>query len=292
MSQDPLSCPRCGEPFSAGALVCPECGADLSEYLVRMRCNFCGRRIPADTAVCPRCGRDPRFQPPRFTRLHILALTALLLVCCGWLMYRAAATNVVGRALEVLQLVPTATPAPTARVILVVASPVPPTHTLMPLPIPALLVTPSPMLSPGPTRRGAPSPTFTRTFTPTPPGPTPTMYPAVQVIAPKEGAIFQGADADITLEWQGVVPVGLRVDEWYMVSVMFSSRDSGTTTRIGWSRETRWRIPEGWWNDIATGARLIKWSVAVVRIEGIDPFASSVRIPASPASAWRSLIWN
>jgi hypothetical protein len=201
----------------------------------------------------------------------------------GWIIFRALTTNTLPRALGLLE--PTRTPTQqVVQVIYVIATPVPATSTLMP----TATFTPTSRLSPTPTRRGARTPTLTLA------APTPTLaaYPAPLLIAPANVAIFDGAEASITLEWGSVSPSGLRENEWYRISVSYTGRDAKPVEQTGWSKETRWSVPTAWWNDAASGARTFTWNITVMRVEGVDPFASPSRTPAGPTSATRSFIWN
>ena len=258
-------------------------------HRARIRCNHCGHRIPADFEICPRCGADPRASrwpiprvPKRVAQIAAILLGLFLLLCLGWVIFRAIATNALPRLLGMTE--PTRVPTQVVQVIYVVATLVPPTPTL----VPTIAPTPIPKISPSPTRRGARTPTATR------PAPTiaPAAYPAPQLSGPPNTTVFSSAAANIVLEWQPVSPNGLRENEWYRISISYVGRDGKPVEQIRWSKETRWTVLAEWWSDISTDARTVKWNVVVMRIEGIDPFASPNKTPASPPSVTRSFIWN
>ena len=138
------------------------CRFELVAHRPRIRCSHCGSRIPADSVTCPRCSADlhaSRF--PRAARIGAIVLAVMLLVCIGWVIFRAITTNVLARALGLNEVVQT--PTQFIQVIYVVAT--------TPRPAPSLTAnptaTPTSRFSPMPTRRGA------RTSTPAPTVPTP-----------------------------------------------------------------------------------------------------------------------
>ncbi|HEX7593824.1 MAG TPA: zinc-ribbon domain-containing protein, partial [Anaerolineae bacterium] len=282
---DAPRCPNCGKRVSADAAACAACGYELVTHRQRMRCSHCGSRIPAASAKCPRCGADPRASRiPRAVRLGAVVLALLLLVCVGWVIFRAITTNVLARALGLNE--PTRVPTQVINVIYVVASPIPVTPTLTP----SATATPTSRFSPTPTRRGARTPTLATPAA----GATiaPGFYAAPQLVAPLNATVYEGANSVITLQWQPVSPNGLRENEWYYITITFTASDRSQSLRTGWSKETRWTVPAAWWNDAASDARAFKWTVAVMRVEGIDPLISPNKTPASPNSAVRTFFWN
>ncbi len=306
MVEEDIRCRYCETLIEGDVVVCPTCGLEVLPrqpqlpHRTRSRCRRCGYRIPVEAAVCPKCGskRVPLMASVRSVLLRVTAaaIGLLLLACMGWVGLRTIQTNAIPRLLGWS----TAPRSPTPAVIIVVATkPLPlPTLDLPPTLEPAILVTPSP------TRRGAPTVTPTRrgapTATPQPITltmslfftPTPAAYAAPQPLAPENGAVFKGADAKITLEWQPVTSAGLSESEWYMISLAYTGRDGKPAEQIGWSREPRWTVNKEWWNQAAPTARTFQWQVTATRIEGVDPFASPSRIPISPPSASRLFVWN
>jgi hypothetical protein len=205
----------------------------------------------------------------------------MLLVCCGWVIFRAVTTNVFARALGLGES--TQTPTQFIQVIYVVAT------TPRPTPSPTPNSTATSRFSPTPTRRGA------RTSTPAPirPTPVPGFYNAPQLTAPANATVYSnGLNAIITLQWQPVSPNGLRENEWYYVTLTYVARDGTPGLRNGWSKETHFDIKGEWWNDAASDARMFKWNVAVMRIDGVDPLLSPSKTLVSPSSATRTFFWN
>ena len=210
----------------------------------------------------------------------MIVIAALLLVCCGWVAFRAVATNTLSRALGFIDQ-PTSTPTQVVQIIYVIATPAPPT--LPPIPT----ATPTSKFSPTPTRRGA------RAATPTPTRPAvQSAYAAPQLVAPLNATVYQGADSVITLQWQPVSPNGLRENEWYYITINYTAHDGTPGYRYGWSKETRWNVPAATWNDAATDARTYKWSVTVMQIQGAEPLLSPSKTAVSPNSATRTFIWH
>jgi hypothetical protein len=245
----------------------------------RIRCSFCGRRIPAESEKCPRCGKDPRAnRVPGIARLLALLVALLLCVCIGWVAFRVIATNV-ERVLS-----PTATRAPTrvVQVIHIVATPPAPTPTFTPNP------TATPIFSPTPTRRAAGQTRGSSTTTPAlPQG----FYPAPQLIAPANTTVYASVESIILLEWQPVAAT-LRENEWYAITITYAARDGNAGEEKGYTKEARWTVPNKLWKEVSKDARAFKWNVAVIRIEGADPFTTPSRTFASPNSITRTFYWN
>ena len=264
---------------------CPACAYELIPHKSRIACKKCGSRIPADSTKCPRCGKDPRPSAsrisPRVRRIATISVVVMLVLCVGWVVFRAITTNVIGRTLG-FGITPTATPQ-IVQVIYIVASPVPPTHT------PTRTLTATPMVTPSPTRKGArPAPTVTPSVPAIPSG----FYPAVPLQAPLNTTVYTGANANIVLEWQSVAPNGLRENEWYEIKLNFTARDGTTGERKSYSKEMHWTVQPDLYNEVATNARTFKWTVNIVRVDGIDPLITTNRTPITVGAATRTFIWN
>lgn len=283
LDDDAPRCPSCGKRVYAEMTVCPTCGLELLPRRARVRCKQCGSRIPADATVCPRCKGDPRAE--RFSsvlvRVAAILVGVVVLACIGWMLVRVVSTDVLARAFASPSLTPAR--ATVIQVIQVVATPVPPTVTLTP----TLTATPSGRASP--TRRGAATATPAITLTPTlPPG----FYPTPQLLAPANLTVYNDANARILLEWLPVTTGSLRENEWYEVRLLYTARNNIPGEYRHYTKETRWTVRTDWRSDLSPDAREIRWLVTVVRVEGIDPFASSTRAPVSLPSATRVFIWN
>jgi len=177
---------------------------------------------------------------------------------------------------------PTRVPTKIVQVIYVVATPVPPTATLVPSP------TPTPPITPTPTRRGARPAATTVPATIIPPG----FYPAVPLSAPVNATVYAGANAVIVLEWQTVAPGGLKENEWHEIKINFVGRDGKPAERKSYTKETRWILSPDLYREISTSARAFNWTVTLVRVEGIDPLASLNRTTITVGSSTRTFIWN
>jgi len=214
-------------------------------------------------------------------RIATIVVGVLLIVCIGWVIFRAITTNVLGHALGLDK--PMAAPTQIVQVIYVVASPIPPTITSTPT------VTPTKVVTPTPTKRGArPAPSSTPTVPSVPPG----FYPAVPLVAPLNTTVYTGADANIVLQWQSVAPNGLRENEWYEIKVTYTARDGTAGERKSYSKETTWTIASDLYKEISTSARIVKWMVTVVRVDNIDPLITTNRTPISIGGTTRTFIWN
>ena len=285
LNDDALRCPSCGKRISADAPTCPACGYELLPHRTRIRCKRCGSRIPADATVCPRCKGNPHAEHilPIVLRVAVGFVGVVLLICVGWIIFRVFATNTFVRALNLNP--PTIVPTKIVQVVYVVASPIPAT----PMPTATITPTPTSRFSPTPTKRGAKTATPAITTTPTL---LPGFYPMPQLLAPANTTVYAGADANILLEWLPVSPSGLRENEWYEIKLIYTARSNAPGEYRHYSKETRWTVQTAWRADLSPDARVVKWYVTVVRVDGLDPFASLNRTPISAVSAPWSFIWN
>jgi hypothetical protein len=285
LDDDAPRCPSCAKRISADATNCPACGYELLPRRTRIRCKRCGGRIPADATVCPRCKNDPRQEriPPILVRGAAIGIGVILLVCVGWIVFRAFATNTLARALNLNP--PTSVPTKIIQVVYVIATPIPPTPTQTA----TITPTPTSRFSPTPTKRGARTATPAITTTPTlPPG----FYPTPQLLAPANTTVYTGADANIVLDWAPVSANVLRENEWYEIKLTYAARNNTPGEYRHYTKETRWKVQTDRLADLSPDARTVKWIVTIVRVEGLDPFASLNRAPVSTPSAARSFIWN
>lgn len=284
LEEDAPRCPSCGKRVQAEITVCPACGLELLPRRARIRCKRCGSRIPADATVCPRCKGDPRAErvPTVLVRGAAILFGVLVLACIGWLLVRAVSTNVLAHVFPSAS--PTVARATVIQVVQVVATTVaPPTST------PTIVSTSAPSGRASPTRRGAATATPAITPTPTlPPG----FYPTPQLLSPANMTVYSGANASILLEWLPVTTSSLRENEWYEIRLMYTARNRTPGEYRHYTKETRWAVRTDWRDDLAPDAREIRWLVTVVRVEGIDPFASPTRTPVSLPSATRVFVWN
>jgi hypothetical protein len=282
--KDAARCPRCAKRLDADASVCPACGYELVTRHRRIRCAHCGHRVYQEATLCPHCAQDPHPKPiPRTLRLGaLIAMIVIVCACAGWVAFRTLTTDVVPRALKLNE--PTSVPTQLIQVLFIVATPPAPTPTILL----AATTTPTRLVTPTPTRRGARA----ATAAPTAPPPAPANYSAPQLIAPLNTLIFNGASAQVDLQWQPVSSAGLREYEWYAITVSYTGRDTSPVTQTRWMKETHWTVPSTWWSEVSLDARTFRWQVGVVRVNGIDPFTSTSRMPVSPNSALRTFIWN
>lgn len=283
LNEDAPRCPSCGKRVRAEMTACPACGDEWWPRRARIRCKRCASRIPADATVCPRCKGDPRAErfPSVLVRGAAILLGVVVVMCIGWGLVRALGNQVLGRAFTAPS--PTAVRATVIHVIQVVATPLPATLT------PTVTPTLTSAARASPTRRGAATATPAITATPTlPPG----FYPTPQLLAPTNLTVYSGANAQILLEWLPVSTSALRENEWYEIRLLYTARNRTPGEYRHYTKETRWTVRTDWREDLAADAREIRWLVTVVRVAGLDPFASSTRTPVSLPSVTRVFIWN
>jgi LysM repeat protein len=116
-----------------------------------------------------------------------------------------------------------------------------------------------------------PSPTVT---------PTPAfVYKAPLLLGPRDGTVFYGQDAAISLKWESVAI--LNHNEWYEVRVW--SQDHQGVHR-SWIKTSSWALPASAYPG-DEGSRLL-WDVSVVRRR------DGQRAPLSPQSRTRYFDWQ
>jgi hypothetical protein len=252
----------------------------------RINCSNCGYRIPSDAIRCPHCRQDPRQFRLKWTTVLLLIVSGALLIYLCFLVSRILFATQFSAA--IVQPTPTPTQSVTPIITVVIQE----TATITPITLPPTLpasATPTmtSRFTPSPTRRGVP------TATPTlgSPTPKPADYAAPKLAAPEDGASFSGADASIFLEWQAVSAIGLRENEWYLVTVLYVSRN-GATTWTEKTREIRWRAKKELWSDALANNRTFTWNIQVMRGEGANPYSSPNPTPASPSSETRTFVWQ
>jgi LysM repeat protein len=109
---------------------------------------------------------------------------------------------------------------------------------------------------------GTPAPTPTITMTPTPTRTPLPPYPAPSLLAPKDGKVFKGEEANILLNWTSVGL--LEENEWYLLTVNYPSED-GLATHQEWTKGTSWRLPASLRAPEGTAEPRYEWIVVVVR---------------------------
>ena len=106
----------------------------------------------------------------------------------------------------------------------------------------------------------SPTPTIDPNATPTPIPP----YPAPPLLGPPNGALFEGSDEPILLQWASVSV--LRDDEWYELAL--SQPSGGVVSDTVYTRATAWRVPFDLLLTANASVREFYWQVQVVREAG------------------------
>jgi DNA-directed RNA polymerase subunit RPC12/RpoP len=284
LNDEILRCPQCGKRLIGDPSACSACGFELLPHHARIHCKHCGSRILANLQKCPHCHADPRAGriPPIVVRLGMAVACLLLLVCVGWIIFRAIATNTLPRILGLSQ--PTFAPTEIIEIIHVVVTPESPSATTPTMP----MVIPTSRSMPTATPRGGRGAA-------TPPSPVPAsvgFYPTVQLFSPANATVYSGANAVILLEWRTVAPLGLRENEWYEAKISFAGRGNTPAERKSYTKETNWIVSADLYKEVSADVRLFKWNVTVMRVDGIDPLASPNRSPVNAPSPTGSFYWN
>ena len=131
--------------------------------------------------------------------------------------------------------------------------------------------------------------TPTATITPTPtltptPGPA---RPAPVLLAPADGALFEGADTTILLNWTSVGI--LSEDEWYVLR-MRRTGDVAEQLPLVWTQATSWRLP----GDLyAEGVeQKFSWQVSIMEHTGAKADGTWDGKAISPATETRTFFWK
>jgi LysM repeat protein len=99
-------------------------------------------------------------------------------------------------------------------------------------------------------------PSPTASLTPPPAGPA--------LLYPIEGAVVEGGDAPVVLQWAAVKDLGQ--DEWYMVE-MRDADDRDSLPRRGFTRDQSFRVPADW-RPAVDEMRRMSWKVSIVQVTG------------------------
>ena len=141
------------------------------------------------------------------------------------------------------------------------------------LKIPVGTATPTPTLTPSPT------------LTPTPGPPR----PAPELLAPPDGAVFQGPVTVILLNWLSVAI--LDEDEWYVVRLRRMGT-TGTQPPLVWTKATSWRVPADLYLEGQTEPQRFRWQVSIMRQTGVAEDGTWLGENQSPSSKTRTFAWE
>lgn len=135
---------------------------------------------------------------------------------------------------------------------------------------------------------------MTTTFTLPAPVPTRTPTPGpenrpVELLAPADGASFEGPDAVILLNWASIGI--LDEDEWYVVRLRWTDSEEGQPLHF-WTKATSWRVPASLYVSGAEQAPRWRWRVLVVRRTGIAENGIWIGDELRPNSDARVFHWK
>jgi len=139
--------------------------------------------------------------------------------------------------------------------------------------IPVGTATPTPTLTPAPTL----------TPTPGPPRPAPLL------LAPPDGAAFEGTGTVILLNWASIGI--LDKDEWYVVRLRRVG-SSASQLPLAWVKATSWRVPLDLCIAGLTDPQRFRWEVTIMRQTGVAEDGTWLGAAMSPASAGRTFSWK
>lgn len=116
----------------------------------------------------------------------------------------------------------------------------------------------------------------------TAPEPLPKLEPAPELLSPPLGAIFQGLDQPIILQWKPLKEMA--PDEYYEVDVDYNY-DEGNPSVTFTTRQTQLTLPETLYR--APNCRVFNWRVTLKRQTGINEDGQ----PQGEAISYNSLYW-
>ncbi len=140
------------------------------------------------------------------------------------------------------------------------------------LKIPVGTATPTPTLTPAPT------------LTPTPGPPRPAPY----LLAPPDGAAFEGAETVVMLNWASVGI--LDADEFYVVRLR-SMDPRAEQPPLVWTQATSWRVPAEVYRA-GTEPQHFRWQVSIMRQTGVADDGTWLGEDHSPSSETRTFSWR
>jgi len=135
-----------------------------------------------------------------------------------------------------------------------------------------------------PVGTATPVPTLTPTITPTPtPGPA---RPAPSLLAPPDGASFEGEEAAILLNWASVGI--LEQDEWYVLRVRRAGSIAQQLPAV-WTKATTWRLPPELYLQ---EPQQFYWHVIIMRQTGMSEEGTRTGEIVSPSTLTRVFTWK
>jgi hypothetical protein len=121
----------------------------------------------------------------------------------------------------------------------------------------------------------------------TAPQPLPSALPPVELVSPKLGEIFYGADQPIILKWNPLKE--LAEDEYYLVNVDYNYGEANLS--VGYvTRETQFPLPKSLYQ--APNCSIFNWQVTLMRQTGIGQDGKMTGEPLSFHSLYWYVQWH
>jgi LysM repeat protein len=114
-------------------------------------------------------------------------------------------------------------------------------------------------------------------------------YPAPQLLAPPDGALFAGDGALVLLQWASVGI--LEEDEWYVVRIREVAEGAAQPPLV-WVKSTSVRLPVEYRPGADNPTGLLRWEVAVMRQTGETTGGQRVGVQVGAVSETRNFFWN
>jgi hypothetical protein len=125
-----------------------------------------------------------------------------------------------------------------------------------------------------------------------------TLLPAPTLQGPEDGFVFEGSDAQITLEWTPVKP-SLADDEFYLIAIDFKpkpelSEQEGEVvwTDYVWRKQTNWSANECKYLLDNSVDGVFSWSVKLILSQAVDDNGVPQGPALSEASEERNFVWR
>jgi LysM repeat protein len=132
-----------------------------------------------------------------------------------------------------------------------------------------------------------PRPTAGQAATPVPT--TGPKYSAPQLLMPPDGAVFEGEEATILLQWASVGI--LEEDEWYVVRVLHVA-EGAVQPPLLWVKNTSLRLTTAYRPGPDNPTGLLRWDVTVMRQTGETATGEKVGLQVGAASDTRNFFWK
>ena len=123
---------------------------------------------------------------------------------------------------------------------------------------------------------------------PTPTATNPPPYAATNLLLPADGAIFNGSNDSVTLQWAAIP--GMLEGESYAVTFEDLTEGEGKKM-VDYTSDTKYIVPVGF-RPAENAPHVIRWWIQPVRQSGTSESGDTIWVPAGSASSSRVFTWS